>query len=117
MSKLVIASIGPASSVQDGGRPGSQRYGLVPSDPAYAGIEQRLALQPSITVPSITFDGADDGVRPPADSSQHARHFTGPRTHAVLPGVGHDMPQEVPGVFAEAVLRLVEGASWPGRLA
>ena len=39
MSKLVIASIGPASSVQDGGRPGSQRYGLVPS-----GAMDRLAL-------------------------------------------------------------------------
>src|ERR1041384_4026720 len=39
MSKLVIASIGPASSIQDGGRPGSQRYGLVPS-----GAMDRLAL-------------------------------------------------------------------------
>src|ERR1700744_6340051 len=39
MSKLVVASIGPASSVQDGGRPGSQRYGLVPS-----GAIDRLAL-------------------------------------------------------------------------
>jgi 5-oxoprolinase (ATP-hydrolysing) subunit C len=39
MSKLVVASIGPASSVQDGGRPGSQRYGLVPS-----GAMDRLAL-------------------------------------------------------------------------
>ena len=39
MSKLVIASIGPASSVQDGGRPGAQRYGLVPS-----GAMDRLAL-------------------------------------------------------------------------
>ena len=39
MSKLVISSIGPASSVQDGGRPGSQRYGLVPS-----GAIDRLAL-------------------------------------------------------------------------
>jgi pimeloyl-ACP methyl ester carboxylesterase len=92
------------------------RYGLVAGDPALAGIEAALAEQPPIRVPALTFDGADDGVRPPADASQHARHFTGPRTHAVLPGVGHDMPQEVPGVFAEAVLRLVE-AAWPGRLA
>jgi 5-oxoprolinase (ATP-hydrolysing) subunit C len=45
MSKLVIASIGPASSVQDGGRPGSQRYGLVPS-----GAMDRLALATANTL-------------------------------------------------------------------
>jgi biotin-dependent carboxylase-like uncharacterized protein len=45
MSKLVIASIGPASSVQDGGRPGSQRYGLVPS-----GAMDRLALAAANTL-------------------------------------------------------------------
>ena len=57
MSKLVIAAIGPASSVQDGGRPGSQRYGLVPS-----GAMDRLALATAnalvgnepFTVPSET---------------------------------------------------------------
>jgi biotin-dependent carboxylase-like uncharacterized protein len=45
MSKLVIAGIGPASSVQDGGRPGSQRYGLVPS-----GAMDRLALAAANTL-------------------------------------------------------------------
>jgi 5-oxoprolinase (ATP-hydrolysing) subunit C len=45
MAKLVIASIGPASSVQDGGRPGSQRYGLVPS-----GAMDRLALAAANTL-------------------------------------------------------------------
>ena len=45
MSKMVIASIGPASSVQDGGRPGSQRYGLVPS-----GAMDRLALAAANTL-------------------------------------------------------------------
>ncbi|ANW02114.1 biotin-dependent carboxyltransferase family protein [Bradyrhizobium icense] len=45
MSKLVIASIGPASSVQDGGRPGAQRYGLVPS-----GAMDRLALAAANTL-------------------------------------------------------------------
>src|SRR5690242_21129420 len=45
MSKLVITSIGPASSVQDGGRPGSQRYGLVPS-----GAMDRLALAAANTL-------------------------------------------------------------------
>jgi pimeloyl-ACP methyl ester carboxylesterase len=85
------------------------RFGLVPGDPALADIEVRLALQPAITVPTLTFDGADDGVRPPATAAQHAHRFTGPREHAVVPGVGHNMPQEVPAVFADAVLRLVRG--------
>ena len=83
------------------------RYGLVPGDPAYAEIERRLAAQPAITVPTITFDGADDGVRPPAQASTHAHRFTGPRSHGIVPGVGHNMPQEVPRVFADAVLALL----------
>ncbi|MEJ8821151.1 alpha/beta hydrolase [Variovorax humicola] len=83
------------------------RFGLVPGDPAYAAIERRLAAQPAITVPSITFDGADDGVREPADASVHAAGFTGPRSHRIVPDVGHDMPQEAPRVFAYAVLELV----------
>ncbi|WP_213955734.1 MULTISPECIES: alpha/beta fold hydrolase [unclassified Variovorax] len=83
------------------------RFGLVPGDPAYADIERRLAAQPAITVPCITFDGADDGVRDPADASVHAARFTGPRSHRIVPGVGHNMPQEVPRVFADAVLELV----------
>jgi pimeloyl-ACP methyl ester carboxylesterase len=83
------------------------RFGLVPGDPACADIERRLAALPAITVPSITFDGIDDGVRPPADAAAHARRFTGPRSHRWVPGVGHNMPQEVPQVFADAVLELM----------
>jgi pimeloyl-ACP methyl ester carboxylesterase len=91
------------------------RFGLVPEDPALADVDAALARQPPITVPTLTFDGADDGVRPPAPASQHGHRFTGARIHAVIPGVGHNMPQEVPGVFADAVLSLVRGA-WPSRL-
>ncbi|MEO8653325.1 MAG: alpha/beta hydrolase [Ramlibacter sp.] len=83
------------------------RFGLVPGDPACAGIERRLAAQPVIDVPAITFDGADDGVRPPAAAAAHAHRFAGPRSHRLVPGVGHNMPQEVPRVFADAVLELV----------
>ena len=82
------------------------RFGLVPGDPAYAGIDRRLAGQPAISVPTLTFDGADDGVRPPASAAAHAHCFTGPRSHRVVPGVGHNMPQEVPRLFADAVLEL-----------
>ncbi|MES2956490.1 MAG: alpha/beta hydrolase [Pseudomonadota bacterium] len=84
------------------------RFGLVAGDPALADIEARLAAQPGISVPSITFDGIDDGVRPPAPAEQHARQFTGPRSHRLVPGVGHNLPQEVPKVFADAVLELVQ---------
>lgn len=84
------------------------RFGLVAGDPALADIEWRLAAQPPISVPSITFDGTDDGVRPPAAAAQHARLFTGPRSHRIVPGAGHNLPQEKPQLFADAVLELVQ---------
>lgn len=83
------------------------RYGLVAGDPAYEDIERQLAGQPPIAVPAITFDGADDGVMPIGGTAGHARHFTGPREHRVVPGAGHNLPQEKPQAFAHAVLQLV----------
>ena len=83
------------------------RYALTPGDPALLEIERRLAAQPPISVRSITFDGADDGVRQVALASQHAHLFTGGREHRVVQGVGHNMPQELPQVFADAVMELV----------
>jgi pimeloyl-ACP methyl ester carboxylesterase len=88
-----------------------QRYGNAPGDPAYAEIEQRLAAQPVIPIPTITIDGADDGVRAPAPAEAHARFFSGPRSHRVIPGVGHNLPQEAPRVFADAVLELVRSSA------
>ena len=84
------------------------RFGLVAGDPAYAAIEARLAESPVITVPTITFDGGDDGVRSPSSPAAHAQRFSGKREHRVVPGVGHNMPQEVPSVFANAILELME---------
>ena len=84
------------------------RFGLVAGDPALAEIEHRLAAQPPISVACITFDGADDGVRPVAAAAQHARHFTGTRSHREVPGAGHNLPQEKPQLFADAVLELVQ---------
>ena len=83
------------------------RFGLVTGDPAYAEIEGKLAAQPAITVPTITFDGADDGVRPPSAARAHGHRFTGSRSHRGVPGVGHNMPQESPDLFAQAALELV----------
>ena len=83
------------------------RFALVAGDPAYLEIERRLAAQPVISVPTITFDGADDGVRLPSNASASGHRFTGPRSHRIVPGVGHNMPQEVPEIFAQAVLELI----------
>ncbi len=83
------------------------RYGLVAGDPAFVDIEQRLAEQPPICVPSITFDGADDGVNPALPAVAQALYFAGPRDHRVVAGAGHNVPQEVPEIFAKAVLELV----------
>jgi pimeloyl-ACP methyl ester carboxylesterase len=85
------------------------RFALAAGDPEYADIERRLSQQPVISVPTITFDGVDDGVRPPASAAQHGHLFSGPRSHRLVPGVGHNMPQEVPKVFAAAVMELVNG--------
>jgi pimeloyl-ACP methyl ester carboxylesterase len=86
------------------------RYGLVAGDPAHAEIERRLAAQPAITVPAITFDGTADGVRPPAPASAHAHRFSAARSHRLVPDAGHNLPQERPELFAAAVLELVRGA-------
>ena len=87
------------------------RFGLVTGDPAFADIERRLAAQPVISVPSITFDGTDDGVRPPAPAAAHAQQFSGPRSHRLVPGAGHNLPQEMPKVFADAVWELVQSST------
>jgi pimeloyl-ACP methyl ester carboxylesterase len=83
------------------------RFGLVPGDPAVADVERRLAAQPVIGVPTITLDGRADGVRPWEPAEAHAHRFTGPRSHRILPGVGHNLPQEAPRAFADAVLELI----------
>jgi pimeloyl-ACP methyl ester carboxylesterase len=79
------------------------RMALAPGDPAYEELEQRLAKQPNITVPTITLDGATDGIRP-AGTAPQAVHFKGPHEHRVIPNAGHNLPQEAPRAFAEAVL-------------
>lgn len=83
------------------------RYGLVPGDPAVEDLEHRLRSQPPIPVPAITLHGDDDGVTPAAGSVDHARHFTGRYERRVLAGIGHNVPQEAPDEFAQAVLSLL----------
>jgi pimeloyl-ACP methyl ester carboxylesterase len=82
------------------------RLGLAPSYPPYDQIEKKLAAQPAITVPAITLDGLADGNFPATDGSTSARHFTGPRVHHQVPNAGHNMPQESPDAFANAIVEL-----------
>jgi pimeloyl-ACP methyl ester carboxylesterase len=82
------------------------RYGVVPGDPEYADIEALLARQPEISVPTIVLLGADDGVDPPSAEDQDAKHFSGSYSRQVIAGVGHNLPQEAPVLFAEALREL-----------
>jgi pimeloyl-ACP methyl ester carboxylesterase len=80
------------------------RYGLVAGDPAYATIDQRLTAQPIIPVPTITLDGADDDVVLPTDGKSYAAKFPARHAHRIIPGAGHNLPQEAPAAFADAVI-------------
>jgi len=83
------------------------RFGLADGDPRYADIQRRLAALPVISVPAITLDGDADGVVPATDGAAQARKFIGRRTHRVIPGAGHNLPQEEPEAFAAAVMELI----------
>lgn len=82
------------------------RTGSVAGDERYAAIEAQLAAQPAIDVPAIVLHGADDNITPVGSSENHGRHFTADYQHRVLPGVGHNAPQENPQAFADAVMEL-----------
>jgi len=83
------------------------RFGSAPGDPALEAIEQRLAAQPRIRVPTIALHGGGDGVTPPEGSVDHARFFTGLFERRLIPMAGHNLPQEMPGPVIEAVLALL----------
>ena len=82
------------------------RVGLAPSYPQYAAVERKLAALPPIPVPAITLDGKADGVVPAGDGRSSAAKFTGTRSHRVIDGVGHNLPEEAPREFADAVTEL-----------
>ena len=82
------------------------RLSIVDGDPKYDALEQRLAAGPVIAVPTITLDGDSDGVAPASDGKSYAAKFTGRRTHRIIKGVGHNLPQEAPRAFAGAVVEV-----------
>jgi pimeloyl-ACP methyl ester carboxylesterase len=52
----------------------------------------------------MTLDGDSDGVAPATDGTSYAGKFTGKRTHRIIRGAGHNLPQEAPRAFATAVV-------------
>jgi len=82
------------------------RLGLAEGEPALDDLEKRLAGGPVITVPTITLEGDANGA-PHPDSSSYADKFSGKYAHRIIGGgVGHNLPQEAPQAFAEAVVEV-----------
>src|SRR5919202_1913641 len=80
------------------------RLGLAEGEPQYDDLEKRLAEGPVIAVPTITLEGDANGA-PHPDASSYAKKFTGEYEHRIIEGgVGHNLPQEAPRAFAEAVI-------------
>jgi pimeloyl-ACP methyl ester carboxylesterase len=80
------------------------RLGLVQGESQYDALEQRLAGAPTISVPTITMEGDANGA-PHPDPSAYAKKFTGRYKHRnVTGGIGHNLPQEAPKAFADAVI-------------
>ncbi|CAM5321321.1 alpha/beta fold hydrolase [Streptomyces canus] len=80
------------------------RIGLLEGEPRYDRFEKLLAAQPSIGVPTITLDAALDPFTPPGDGSTYRGHFTGAYEHRTIAAIGHNLPQEAPSIFAQAVV-------------
>ena len=82
------------------------RLGLAQGEPAYIELEGRLAQKPVITVPAITLEGDANGA-PHPEPNTYAAKFAGWYSHRTLTGgIGHNLPQEAPTAFADAVLEL-----------
>jgi pimeloyl-ACP methyl ester carboxylesterase len=84
------------------------RLGLAEGEAKYDELEKRLAAAPTIGVPTITMEGDANGA-PHPDPSAYAKKFTGKYEHrAITGGIGHNLPQEAPQAFAEAIVDVAE---------
>jgi pimeloyl-ACP methyl ester carboxylesterase len=80
------------------------RLGLAEGESKYDELETRLAAGPLITVPTITLEGDANGA-PHPDPASYAKKFAGKYAHRQLTGgIGHNLPQEAPHAFADAVI-------------
>lgn len=85
-------------------------FGLLKSEPEYEDLEKILATKPRITVPAVTLDGADDPLKP-GGTKEHAKMFTNFHEHRVIK-CGHNLPQEKPIEFADAIFKAKEIAKY-----
>jgi pimeloyl-ACP methyl ester carboxylesterase len=84
------------------------RLGLADGEGEYRDLEERLAEGPVISVPTITLEGDANGAPHPHPSS-YVEKFSGPYSHRTIEGgIGHNLPQEAPGAFADAVLEVTK---------
>jgi len=82
------------------------RLGVASGESQYDELEQQLAIGPVITVPTITLEGDANGA-PHPDPATYATKFSGKYTHRTISGgVGHNLPQEAPMSFVDAVLEV-----------
>jgi pimeloyl-ACP methyl ester carboxylesterase len=80
------------------------RLGLAEGESKYDDLERQLAASPVITVPTITLEGDANGA-PHPDPASYAKKFSSKYTHRLLKGgIGHNLPQEAPDAFAEAII-------------
>lgn len=80
------------------------RMGLANGEPKYDALEARLVKAPTIAVPTITLEGDANGA-PHPHAADYAKKFSGKYTHRLIRGgIGHNLPQEAPREFAQAVL-------------
>jgi pimeloyl-ACP methyl ester carboxylesterase len=80
------------------------RLGLAEGEPQYDDLEKQLAAGPVITVPTITLEGDANGA-PHPEASVYAKKFSGRYEHRVITGgIGHNLPQEAPQAFGQAVI-------------
>ena len=86
------------------------RLGLAQGEVKYDDLEKRLAEGPVITVPTITLEGDANGA-PHPETSAYAKKFSGRYKHRTITGgIGHNLPQEAPQAFAQAVVDVVAGS-------
>jgi pimeloyl-ACP methyl ester carboxylesterase len=82
------------------------RLGLAEGEPKYDDLEKRLAEGPVITVPTIALEGDANGA-PHPDPSSYAKKFSGKYANRIITGgIGHNLPQEAPQAFAEAIVEV-----------
>jgi pimeloyl-ACP methyl ester carboxylesterase len=87
------------------------RLALAPGEAKFDDLERRLAAAPAIVVPTITLEGDANGA-PHPEPGAYARKFSGKYSHrTVTGGVGHNLPQEAPKAFAQAVIDIDRAAS------